>query len=248
MCEPLTIAGLALSAGSMVANQVASSKVEKARKGAMEAERIRQGGLQQESDALNLRSQERYEDFDGKQENRAAELADYFRSQNQSIPQAEGAPTETIPTSSSNIVTREREKQNTKAKDFSDQQSDALGNLRGFGDLLGDVSRQQGRDAAEIGTVGGFMRGSSSVLPMELEAANSKGNGMKMFGDLLSLGGSVAGGLGGMKAASGGSTIFSTPNVVGAAGPIKPNMFTPRTQTPLGKFFGVGENPFSIYG
>jgi hypothetical protein len=192
MCDPLTIAGVAATAGSMVMNQVAQGKVTKARNGAMEAERIRQKGFDQETDALNLASRERYSDFGEGMEAKATSLGDYFKDQNQAIPQEEGAPTETMPSGSSNIVVQEQKKQNAKAKNFADQQGEALGDLRSFGDYLGGISREQSRDAGQIGTIGGFKRGSQAVLPYELEAANGKGDGLKLFGDLLAAGGSIA--------------------------------------------------------
>jgi hypothetical protein len=68
MCDPVTIGGIALSAGSMVMNNMAQAKVDKAREGAMTAERIRQNQLDQEAMALNAQSQGRYEDFQGQQD------------------------------------------------------------------------------------------------------------------------------------------------------------------------------------
>lgn len=236
MCDPLTITSVALTAGSMAANSVAQSKVNKARNGAMEAERIRQGQLQQEADALNTQSQDRYKGFEGKQDERSSKLGEYFTSQVQDIPNPEGAPSESVPASASNVVVQEQKKQGAKTKAYSTQQATALGNLRGFGDLLGETSRLQGRDAAQIGTVGGMMKGSQAVLPLELEAANQKGSGWKTFGDLLSAGAAITGGVGAAKGAAGGNTIFSSV----AQGPSLPGMAAPRAPTALGKLFGVG--------
>jgi hypothetical protein len=207
MCDPVTIGGIALSAGSMVMNNMAQAKVDKAREGAMTAERIRQNQLDQEAMALNAQSQGRYEDFQGQQDDKSAELAQYFQTQNQPIPQEQGTPGETLPTSASNIVVREQQKQAGKTKAYSDQQAAALGNLRAFGDLLGDTSRLQARDASQIGILGGFKKGSSQVLPYELEAANNKGSGLRTFADILSLGGSAATGYGLQK---GGYNLFGT--------------------------------------
>ncbi|AAL44650.1 hypothetical protein EN41_19925 [Agrobacterium tumefaciens] len=64
----------------------------------------------------------------------------------------------------------------------------ALGRLRAFGDVLGENSRLQARDASQIGQIGGFKRGSSNVMAYELDAANQKGNGLKLFGDALRMG------------------------------------------------------------
>lgn len=200
MCDPLTIAGAALSAGSMVANNAAENRIAKARKNATEAERIRQRGYESEAAALNDQSQGRYKNFQGKQADKTAQLADYFTGQNQGLPtgsEANGAPAEVMPTSgANNIVTQEIAKQKGKAKAFGDQQGRALAAMRGFGDLLADNSRLQARDASQIGQIGGFMRGSSAVLPFELEAANAKGAGMQQFGSILGAAGQLGIGAG----------------------------------------------------
>lgn len=208
MCDPLTIAGAVATAGSMVANNMAQSQVSKARNGAMEAERIRQKGFEQEASAINDHSRDQYNDFEKQQSEKSSKLGQYFTSQNAAIPashDAQGAPVETMPTTSSNIVVQEQNKQNARAKAYSSQQGEALGALRGFGDLLGDKSRVQARDASQVGQIGGFERGSSAVLPYELEAANGKGAGLKMFGDILGGLGSIGVGAGLSK---GGYNLF----------------------------------------
>ncbi|AAK89566.1 hypothetical protein EN41_19905 [Agrobacterium tumefaciens] len=182
MCDPLTIAGVALTAGSTVANSMAASKVARARDDAMAAERIRQNGLDQEAQALNAQSQDRYQDFSGQEEKAASKLADYFTGQQVAEPSAEAA----LPTSANNVVVNEEQKQRAKARDFTDKTGTALGRLRAFGDVLGENSRLQARDAGQIGQIGGFKRGSSNVTAYELDAANQKGNGLKLFGDVLS--------------------------------------------------------------
>lgn len=182
----------------------------------MAAERIRQNQFDQEADALNTQSRERYDDFGGQQSDKAAELGQYFKDQKIEAADANAAAVaeQTIPQSGSALTVREEQKQRGKATAFADQQGEALGNLRAFGDLLGGISREQARDATTIGQIGGFKRGSSNVLPLELEAANSKGNGIKLFGDLLGLGGSLA-----LNKGLGGSYAGSAPSVSAAAVP-----------------------------
>ena len=181
MCDPMTIAGIALTGASYAANASAQSKVNRARNDAMAAERIRQQGLDKEVAALNTVSQDSYKDFEAQQGDKAKSLADYFTSQEVAPPAAEDA----LPASSSSIVVKEQAKQKAKAKDFTNETGTALGQLRAFGDLLGDKSRLQARNAGAIGQLGNFKTGSSNILSYELDAANQKGNGMKMLGDLL---------------------------------------------------------------
>lgn len=193
MCTPLGIAGLVLSAGSTIANTIAAKKVDKARAEAMATERIRQGKLDQENEALNLQSRERYTDFEGQQDERGSKLGDYFTENEAAAAQNnQQAVDAMLPTSGSEITVQEANKQSGLAKAFTDQQGQALGQLRAFGDVLGSIGRQQARDAGTIGQVNSFKRASSGIVPLELEVANNAGNGARMFGDILNLGGSFA--------------------------------------------------------
>lgn len=213
MCDPLTIAGIALTAGSTVANSIAQGQVARARNDALAAERIRQAGYDRETDALNTQSQDRYQDFSGQQDQRGQELGDYFSGQSieSADANAAAAQEQSVAPTSSNITMREEAKQRGNAKAFTDEQGRRLGDLRSFGDLLGGIGREQARDASLIGQIGGFKRGSSAVLPYELEAANSAGGGAKMFGDILGLGGGLLSGAGlSGGSASGLTSIFKT--------------------------------------
>jgi hypothetical protein len=190
MCDPLSIAGVVLTGASTVANSVAASKQAKARNSALAAERIRQKGLDQEADALNVVGRERFTDFDDKRETKEAELADFFTGQQVEADQA--TMDMSLPPSSSNVTVSEQGRQLGKARDFTDEQGRRLADLRSFGDVLGGISRDQARDATTVGQIGGFKRGSQGVLPLELEASQSAGSGMRMLGDVLNLGGGIA--------------------------------------------------------
>lgn len=194
MCDPLTIAGAALTVGSTVANSAAASREAKARDQALAAERIRQGGFDREAAALNTKSQDSFENFEGQRETKAENLGDYFAS---AVPSpANAVAASVMPTATNDIVTREMNKKSGEAKQFTDQQAGALAQMRSFGDLLGDNSRGMARSASEIGQIGGFKRGSSNIIPLELEAAQQKGRGLRTLGDLL-------GGVGGITMSAG---------------------------------------------
>jgi hypothetical protein len=211
MCDPLTIAGIALTGGSMIANNIAAGKVEKARNGALQAERTRQSGLDQQSDAVNAQSQDRYTDVQGKQDASAAKLGDYYTSQQAGTP----LPSAAVPTSASNLVVQEQAKQSGLAKDYTNKTGEALGQLRAFGDVMGTAGRGQARDAGLIGQIGGFKRGAQGVLPYELEEAQGAGAGMKMFGDVLGGLGKVAT-MGGLSGASLGGLFGAAPAAAAA--------------------------------
>ncbi len=250
MCEPITatLVSAALLAGGTGANYMASKKAEGARASAMAAERTRQAGYQQEAAATNAQAQDRYKGYQEKQDARAGDLASMF--------QASAAPEPTsdvAPAPANNVVAAESAKQKGKARDFTDRQGAALGELRAFGDLMGEIGRGQARDAGTIGQIGGFMRGSSSVLPYELEAAKGAGSGMKTLGDIL-------GGLGsiGMNASLGGtfgSTAGAAPSASPGSAISLPTFARPQATAPLtlnqprgAMGFGVGgANPFALY-
>lgn len=237
MCDPLTIAGIALTGVSTAANYMAQSRVQDARDDAMAAERIRQQGLDREADAINEQSQDRYEDFEGKQTETSNSLADYFVDQEMEAPTADAA----LPPTASNIVVQEQQKQQDKAKAFTDKTGAALGQLRSFGDLLGDTSRLQARDASRIGQIGRFKQGSSNVLGYELDAANSAGGALGMIGD-------IAGGLGGV-ATSAGLSGGSLGNLFGGTAPavrtggMAAGRIADRASVP-----GYAGNSYSIFG
>ncbi|SEG65024.1 hypothetical protein [Bosea lathyri] len=200
MCDPLTIAGIALTGASAVAGQMASSKAASARKDVLAAERIRQGGLDQEAAALNTQSQDRYEGFADKQGEKSKELGDYFASQQAGTDAAAAAGAEAagalIPQSGSNVTVQNETKERGKARTDTNDLAAKRGELRAFGDVLGGTGRLQARDAARIGQIGGFKKGSSDVTSLELDAASGAGNGIKSIGDLLGGIGSIATGAG----------------------------------------------------
>ncbi|MDR6870123.1 hypothetical protein J2Y55_001123 [Bosea sp. BE125] len=238
----MTITGVVLSGVAAAANASAQSKVQSARDDAMAAERIRQKGYDQQADATNAHAQDQYQNFEAQQGDRKTQLADYYKAQT-AQPVDQTGPV-ALPQSSSNVTVQAENTARGQAKAFTDKQGDTLAGMRSFGDLLGTLGRGTARDAITVGQIGGFKKGSSAVLPYELEAANSKGSGMKMLGD-------VAGGLGKIGVSAG----LSTPD------PLKAN-FVPNTASPYaygsGGYTGMGPfkdpglqiggiNPYSLF-
>lgn len=173
---------------------MAATEDAKARDSVLAAERIRQRGYDQETMALNNQSQERYVGFEPQMEAKEQSLGDYLASRvapdpNSSVPSA-------LPSSSSGVVNQEIDKQRGDAQAFVDQQTGAMADMRSFGDLLSEISIGQARDAGQIGTVGGFKRGSQGVVPLELNHAATAGDDMRLFGDILGGAGSIATGYG----------------------------------------------------
>lgn len=219
MCDPVTLTGLALTAGSTVVNTIAANKAASAREDVLAAERIRQGQLDREADALNVQSQDRYKNAEGQQQAKARDLSEFFTGPN-TAGEANDAAASVMPSDTSDITVREMQKQTDAAQDFTGQQAASLAALRSFGDMLGDNARLQARDASLIGQVGGFKRGSSGVTPLELDAASQKGAGLRFFGDLLGGAGSLATNYG---LTRGGATpIFGAKSATTSGGSLAP--------------------------
>jgi hypothetical protein len=213
----LLIGGL-LSAAGAGANTIRQGQIDQARQHALDAERLRQKRFDQEAQAFNVQSQDRFKGFSGEEANKGQKLGDYLAKASVPVDDPNAVAGALMPTSSSDIVTREVGRANAAASDAIGKQAAALGDFRAFGDLLGEKSLSQARDAGNIAQIGGFKKGSAGVLPYELEAANSKGQALGLLADLLGGSGSVVtsasisgGGLGKMF----GGAAAATPAVTG---------------------------------
>lgn len=224
MCDPISIASAALAVGSTVANQMAAGEVDDARADAMAAERQRQQRLDKEAGALNLQSQDRYQNFEGQQDERGQQLAEFLKERTAQEPQSGMA----MPESQSAITVQEEGNQRATARDFTNQQAEGLARLRSFGDLLGGIGREQSLDAAQIGQLGSFKQGSQGVLPLELQAAQSAGSGWRTFGDILGAGSQVGMAAGAAGQGPGWGELFGGSQPV-ASGP--PRQIFPQTGT-----------------
>jgi hypothetical protein len=187
-------------AGSIGANAIGAKKQDNALAGAMATERLRQKQYDDESFALNDAARGRVEAAPAQIETRGDDLAAMFAGNGQEAP---AEPIITTPASSSNVVMSREGAAMDKAKASTDARAGNLGELRAFGDVFGDVSRMQGRDAGQLGLIGSMRRGSQSILPMELEGAQGAGGNWRLLGDILSAG-SMFAGPSGMLGAGGG--------------------------------------------
>jgi hypothetical protein len=183
MCTPVLIASAALAVGSTVANTVAANQQAQARNDVLAAERIRQGGFNQEAAALNTQSQDSFVDFVPQMEAQRGQLGDVLASR--VAPDPNTSTGTIMPSSSSSVVNQERDKQLTQAQGYVDQQAGAMADMRSFGDLLGELSIGQARNASKIGQIGGFKQASNNIMPLELNEASKAGDGAMLLGDIL---------------------------------------------------------------
>lgn len=182
MCDPasaLLATTIAASAGSAGANHMSQNSINDARNSVLMAENARQSALDDEAFKLVENTQDSYRNFGEQQAQKAQNIGDFLGDLNKQ------APASIVPASTSNITVKEEAKQSDKAQAEISRNAQALGNLRSFGDVLGDLNVGQARNASLIGQLGGFKAGSSNVVPLELETANQAGDGWGTFADIL---------------------------------------------------------------
>lgn len=190
MCSPLGIAGAALTGGSALANHHARSREVAARDTVLADERKRQQGFDKDARGVNRGALDLFRGWRGQQDARATRLGDFF-----ARPVAEGGGV--LPQTSSTLVGGEIDRQMAGAAARHAQQSDALGRMRAFGDLLGEVGTKQAHAALNLDQIAGFKRGSANVVPMELQQAQRAGENARLLADVLGGGGQVAAGASG---------------------------------------------------
>lgn len=183
-------AGLLSSFAGSQMNAGAVDSVAAARANALRTHRYQQANFDAESDRLLKQEQGRYNDTQGQMDQRQQSVADLYK--NTADLPTSGPTAGAIPTSASNLVVQEQKKQGDKVRAFGDQQSNALANLRAFGDTFGEIGRGINRDRADLANVGNFRQGSASVLPLNLEAASYAGEDQRGLADLFGGVGRVA--------------------------------------------------------
>ena len=193
MCDPISLAGLALSVGSAVANNAAANEAAAARSSALAAERWRQQGLESQQKKFSDESLEGLSDFSEDQGARAQTLADLYRGPTQTTEANADAGT-VAPEGAASITVREMAKQAGAAKGRTDANAQRLANTRAFGDLLGQQMTGIQRNSSNIDQLTGFRRGSSDALTFELDSAAQQGAGKRFLGDLLGGAGALVGG------------------------------------------------------
>jgi hypothetical protein len=231
MCDPMTIASVALSAGSAVANNAAANQQAQAQAAAMAAERSRQRVFDDEGRGVNEQARNRFENISEQQDQKTRDLTEVFSGEaNRGADVISAA----LPRTSSNITMQNDERERGRASDFANQQGEAMARMRSFADLFGGLGRDTAQDASQIGMIGGFKRGSQGVLPFELEAASMKGQGLRTAADIMS----GLGGIGLNAGLSGANPFARTPmssNVV--SGPMARSPFPTQNPTRLGGLY-----------
>lgn len=180
--DPLTIA-LALTAVGSGAEYIGNEKAQKAQRGAQEAERIRQKGMEAQQNALFEGQLARTANVPGQgvEDAIASRRAAFMqalegRSPTQDALPGSGSADSAIAANQNRVVGEQRGE--------SAQQADALARLTGLQQSLFDTNLLNNRDEQQVRMIGGNRLNSARVLPLELQAAARKGAGLRAVGGI----------------------------------------------------------------
>jgi hypothetical protein len=95
--------------------------------------------------------------------------------------------------SGNQVMLTEGDLQAARNLGFANQQGAAKADMLSFNDVTFQNAINNMRSGQQLNTLSNFMRGSSNVLPIELEAASRRGDSLKTLGTALSTAGSIVG-------------------------------------------------------
>lgn len=196
MCDPIS-ASLALAAAGTASQVAGQRKAQKAMDGAREAERIRQKGYQEQSDAALGKSMAGAEKgaqdaIEGKALAERKAASDAAVAEVRQPVEATGANLAGDQAANA-VIESEKAAQAAKSLGFASQQGGAKAKLLSVNDLNFANSIANARALQEQARIANLAKGSADVLPIELEAASRKGQGLQTLGTLLSTAGTVVG-------------------------------------------------------
>lgn len=241
MCLPaLAIASLAMTAAGTAAQAAGARKARKAMDGAREAERIRQKGFQAQSDSLFAESLGQQGAETQKQKIAGAEAARAAETTAAQQP----SPVVNIPTQGETPTVVADETSTRVGIGNAQAAQDAYNRaaLASFGDVQLGNALMNARYGQQQGQIGNFMKGSSDVLGVELEAASRRGDTLKGIGSLLNAGGQLTG----LGAAMGwgAAPAAAAPAAATTANSITPSAILPSTSGITE--YGVNPNWFRV--
>lgn len=180
-----------MTAAGTAAQAAGARKARKAMDGAREAERIRQKGFQAQSDAAFNESMGQQGADTQKERIAQAEAERAATAQAAQQPSA----VVNIPTQGETptVVSDETSARVGAGNAQAAQDAAARAAMSSFGDVQLGNALLNTRYGQQQGQIGDFMRGSSNVLGIEMEAASRRGDSLKGIGSLLQAGGQLTG-------------------------------------------------------
>lgn len=247
MCTGTEMAWItaALTASSAAAKYAGDKKSQAAMESMRALERDRQERMQKESAALLNESTDTAGAAKAEQDisDAAMKRQEAYAAANAVPEPAQATAERQLGVSGQNrVIGGNVASERAKADAYNAVLNSGLARLGGFTDRTLANNIANNRFLNQQANIGNFMQGSLGVLPLELEAANRKGDNMRMLGDILGTAGTVTGMMAatginpfasGADAASKGAaaTIANAPTVNVPAGTI--NLSAPSTQAQL---------------
>ena len=191
MCDPLSIAGVALTIGSTFLSSQAANKVERSRNAAINTETNRQEELQKRAQATLLQNTQKFTPENVNQGIQAAEDARTERLQSNvtggdTLADVNFGPS--APNSVREDAARRVNEGLASGKEFAGQ----LAGLGAFGEQQFGTRLDLSRLAESMGALGTESRNSAAILPLELNSANRAGDKLRGIADITGALGSVA--------------------------------------------------------
>lgn len=207
MCEPLTIASLALAGGSVAANMIGEKQRDDAKGAAITAEIGRENQIEGQSRDLFGKTIEKVKKptVDGQvtaeAAQRTADDSSLIDSHGNYIPPTGVAPTE---------VGKSIARAGTQALAEGKARAARAAKVSAVGGVNQKLGIDVGRDGAWQGIFGNNIQRSAGVLPLELDQANRAGSTARGIGQILSAGSTAMGAAGMAKGAPGWGDLFGS--------------------------------------
>lgn len=249
----LPAAAIALTAAGTGATMAGNAKAQRNMERKVQQELIRQKGYQQQADAVYQANAQASDPTKAK-----SEISSGASEREQAYQQAQAVPLGL--SQAQNVIDTPTQETADAKTSLSNRSRSALMGYEQQA-LLQALRNSQANN--QIGAIGGFSRGSNSVLPLELSAAQRSGEGLQNLGSLLGLAGMATGvaGTTGLcnptsnLAAAGGSQLLLSPAQQAAMVSSPVGQVTPGrnnagfgSQTLFPSLGNVGNNMSGLYG
>ena len=191
MCDPLAIAGVALTLGSTFLSSRAANKVERSRNAAINTETNRQEELQKRAQATLLQNTKKFTPENVNQGIQAAQDARTERLQGNVTGGDTLADVNFSPSAPKIVMEDAARRVNeglASGKEFAGQ----LAGLGAFGEQQFGTRLDLSRLAESMGQFGTESRNSAAILPLELNKANRAGDSLSGIADITGSLGSLA--------------------------------------------------------
>lgn len=177
MCSPAAIAPLALAAvgsGLQIAGQ---QQAQRAQAGVTSAETRRQAGYAQAGRDAVDRARQTFDAVPQAQGQAETARREAYQTA------ADGAVGGYLP-GQTDAARVELDRRRTTNAETATQESARRAALEAWGDALLGGRVASSRSASDVGIQGSFARGSAGVLPAEMQAAGTRGQGLRALGDI----------------------------------------------------------------